>query len=231
MQQIQASNSITKTNTMFVISSYFTVMKLTVDNWRHGTESFLRSEESAQLVYKFPVSYGTRRFITVFTRARHWSLHTARWIQSTPSNCFPKIRFNIILPSKPGSYERLFISGFPTKIFYAFLPSPMRATCPTHLILLYLILIMSGRSQWPCGLWCGSWPVGCWNRGVESRSRHGCLSASFCVVLSCVGRGLATGWSLVQGVRPTICLNTSRNLLYVRRPRSFKDSRATGGKK
>jgi hypothetical protein len=27
---------------------------------------------------------------------------------------------------------------------------------------------------------------------------------------------------------PTICLNSSRNLLYVRRPRSFKDWRATG---
>jgi hypothetical protein len=37
------------------------------------------------------------------------------------------------------------------------------------------------------------WPVGCWDRGLESRSKHGCLSASFCVVLSCVGRGLATG--------------------------------------
>jgi hypothetical protein len=49
------------------------------------------------------------------------------------------------------------------------------------------------RSQWPCGLRRGSWPVGCWDREFESRSRHGCLSASFCVVLSCVGRGLATG--------------------------------------
>jgi hypothetical protein len=30
------------------------------------------------------------------------------------------------------------------------------------------------------------------------------LKASFCVVLSCVGRGLATGWSLVQGVLPYV---------------------------
>jgi hypothetical protein len=56
------------------------------------------------------------------------------------------------------------------------------------------------RSQWPCGLRRGSWLVDCWDRGFESRSRHGYLSASFCVVLSCVGRGLAMGWSLVQGV-------------------------------
>jgi hypothetical protein len=56
------------------------------------------------------------------------------------------------------------------------------------------------RSQWPCGLRRETWPVSCWDRGFESRLRHGCLSASFCVVLSCVGRGLATGWSLVRGV-------------------------------
>jgi hypothetical protein len=49
------------------------------------------------------------------------------------------------------------------------------------------------RSQWQCGLSCGSWPVGCWDREFEFRSRHGFLSASFCVVLSCVGRCLATG--------------------------------------
>jgi hypothetical protein len=28
----------------------------------------------AQLVKKYPAFYGTRRFITAFTRARHWSL-------------------------------------------------------------------------------------------------------------------------------------------------------------
>jgi hypothetical protein len=33
-----------------------------------------------QLVKKFPAFYGTRRFITVFTTARHWSLPWATWI-------------------------------------------------------------------------------------------------------------------------------------------------------
>jgi hypothetical protein len=67
-----------------------------------------------------------------------------------------------------------------------------------------LTIPYGSRSQWPCGLRRGSWPVGCWDRGFESRSRQGCLSAFFCVVLSCVGRGLATGWSLVQGVLPHV---------------------------
>jgi hypothetical protein len=39
-----------------------------------------------------------------------------------------------------------------------------------------------------------SWSLGNCDRGFESRSRHGCLSLSFCAVLSCVGTGLASGW-------------------------------------
>jgi hypothetical protein len=42
------------------------------------------------------------------------------------------------------------------------------------------------------------------NRGFESRLSHGSLSSSVFVVLSCVDRGLATSWSLVQGVLPYV---------------------------
>jgi len=38
--------------------------------------------------------------------------------------------------------------------------------------------------------------------GFESRSRHGCVSSFFCVMLSYVGRGLTTDRSPVQGVLP-----------------------------
>jgi hypothetical protein len=38
-----------------------------------------------RLVSEFPTVYGTRSFITVFTRARHLSLSWARWIQSSPT--------------------------------------------------------------------------------------------------------------------------------------------------
>jgi hypothetical protein len=75
----------------------------------------------AHLVKKFPSVYGTRKFITVFTTTRHWSLSWARCIQSTPSNpvslrsiliLFYHLRLR--LPSG------LFPSSFPTKILYIF---------------------------------------------------------------------------------------------------------------
>jgi hypothetical protein len=48
----------------------------------------------------------TRKFITVFKRARHHSLLWARWIQSTLlSPYFPKIHSNIIFPSTPTSFK------------------------------------------------------------------------------------------------------------------------------
>jgi len=50
-----------------------------------------------------------------------------------------EVHFNIILPSKPGLPSGLFPSGFPTKNLYAPLLSPIRATYPANLILLYLI--------------------------------------------------------------------------------------------
>jgi len=43
----------------------------------------------AQLVKKFPAFYGSRRFITMFKRASHWTLFWARWTQSTNSRFIP----------------------------------------------------------------------------------------------------------------------------------------------
>jgi hypothetical protein len=44
-----------------------------------------------------------------------------------------------------------------------------------------------------------------WGHGFESRSRNGGLCALFCVyVVLCVGSGLATGRSPVQGILPTV---------------------------
>jgi hypothetical protein len=92
--------------------------------------------------------HGNRTFITVFTRARHWSLFWTRWIQSTPSHPIT-LRYILIL----SFHLRLdlpcghFPSGFPTKILYAFLVSPMCITCRTHLIFLdFISLIILGKS-------------------------------------------------------------------------------------
>jgi hypothetical protein len=95
------------------------------------------------------------------------------------------------------SFHRFFF------IFFLFLTNIQNVF--RHIVNYYTqILPQDGRSQWPCGLRRGSWPVGCWDCGFESHSKHGCLSASFCFVLSYVGRGIATGWSLVHGVLPYV---------------------------
>jgi hypothetical protein len=54
----------------------------------------------------------------------------------TPPTNLPKVHFDPILPSTAWSFKWSFPWGFPTKTLYTFLPSPMRATCTAHLILL-----------------------------------------------------------------------------------------------
>jgi len=100
----------------------------------------LEKPTGLQLVKKFSAFYGTRRFITAFTSARHLSLSWASSIQSIPQHP-TSWRSILILFShlRLGLPNDLFPSGFPTKTMYTPLPSPIRTTCPTHLILLYFI--------------------------------------------------------------------------------------------
>jgi hypothetical protein len=51
----------------------------------HGAGYYLKSWLSLSLSKNIPLSYGTRRFITVFTKARHWTLSWASRIQFAPS--------------------------------------------------------------------------------------------------------------------------------------------------
>jgi hypothetical protein len=107
-----------------------------------------------QLVKKFPTCYGTWSYITVFTAAHHWSVYWARCIQFTPSHSV-SLRSILMLSSDlhSGLPSRLFPSGFPTKVLYRVFTFPMHATCPTHLILDLVILIILGKAY---KLWISS---------------------------------------------------------------------------
>jgi len=100
----------------------------------------LKKLTGLQLVKKFAAFYGTRKFITGLTSVRHPSLSWASPIQSIyphltswRSILILSTHLRLSLPSG------LFPSGFLTKTLYAPLSSPIRTTCPAHLILLDFI--------------------------------------------------------------------------------------------
>ena len=93
-----------------------------------------------QLVKKFPAFHGIRRFITALTSVRHLSLSWASPIQSIYTH--PTSWRSILILSihlRLGLPSGLFPSGFPTKTLYTPISSPIRATCPAHLIFLDFI--------------------------------------------------------------------------------------------
>jgi len=93
-----------------------------------------------QLFKKFPAFHGSRRFITALTSVRHLSLSWASPIQSiyplpTSWTSILKLSTHLRLDLPSG----LFPYSFPIKTLYAPFSSPIRATCPSHLILLDFI--------------------------------------------------------------------------------------------
>ena len=113
-----------------------------------------------QLVKKFSSFYGTRRFITAFTRSRHLPLFWASSIQSMPPHPISWRSIVILSPYlRLGPSSGLFQSGFPTKIPYAPLPSPyvLRATPISFLLIWshekYLLSTYPAKSMHVCLLW------------------------------------------------------------------------------
>jgi hypothetical protein len=104
--------------------------------------ALLGKPPNVQPLKNFPAFYGTRRFITEYTRALHLSLSWARSIQFVPFHPFSKIHFNIVHPPTSWCSQWSLYFWLSHQYLYAFLFSPNRATCPIHLILLDLIILI-----------------------------------------------------------------------------------------
>jgi hypothetical protein len=92
---------------------------------------FLEKLTYSQLDKRFLAMYGSRRFITAFTKARHLSISRATSIQfMPPPSHFLKIYRNSISHLRLGLPSGLFPSGFPTKTLYTPLIYSVRAACP-----------------------------------------------------------------------------------------------------
>ena len=82
-----------------------------------------------QLVKIFPALYGTKRFITAFTRAYHLSLSSSRSIRCKPYHPISwKSISKLLSHLHLGFPSGLFLSGVPTTTIYAPILCPMRAT-------------------------------------------------------------------------------------------------------
>jgi hypothetical protein len=96
-----------------------------------------------QALDRFPAFYGSRRFITAFTRALQLYPFWVRPIQFTLSHTISS-RSILILPTYLllDLPSVLLPSMFYTNNLYTFLLSPIRATCTAQLILSDLIIII-----------------------------------------------------------------------------------------
>jgi hypothetical protein len=112
-----------------------------VELWFQNMSNSWKSN-SCLVTQECPVCYKTRISITVFTKARHYSISYVRWNQSIP---FHLISFRITLIVS--SHLRLDLASglYPSQFQPQFCTSLMSATCRVHLILFELIILIMWR--------------------------------------------------------------------------------------
>jgi hypothetical protein len=144
--------------------------------------SWVRSEKLivACLVKKFSAFSGTRKFIIVFTRALHFSLSRARWIQSTTSILMIQdTLFKIIIP--PFKWSPAF--GFPHQNSVCVTPLP-----PSKL---HVPLVSFALIWWP--------EVGFVRGSDHDAACYAVRSTALLTVVCCKHRALRTQTALVRG--------------------------------
>jgi hypothetical protein len=112
-------------------------MPITLFSW-----ALLKRPPVVTPLNSFPAFYGMRRFNTEFTRALHLFLSWFRPIQSTSPHVTSARSILIFTHLHLGLPSSLLPSGFPTSTYTHSYSFPVCATCPAHLILLDLIILI-----------------------------------------------------------------------------------------
>jgi hypothetical protein len=137
---------------------------------------------------KFPACYGTRRFITVFTTARHLSLSWGRWPQSTASHPTFKIHFNSTLPFTRTSFQAAFAFVFLHQYFEYISLTRTKGPCLFVSVGVRTAAYWLIVPLWTFQLWPPDAPAptdafrtsgGSWNLWAENNDREFCLNADF----------------------------------------------------
>jgi len=103
-------------NLKFTVSSSHERKIVSIEIWNFMVQNIIWKADCHSAYQKKSFLYWTRRFITGFTKAHHWTLSWDSWIQFTPSIPI-SLKSSLMLSSHIclGLPSGLLPSGFPTK--------------------------------------------------------------------------------------------------------------------